>query len=243
MSDDTALNDAPLTHVGIIMDGNGRWARSRGLRRIEGHKAAEKSIHDAVEYCGEVGVRFLTLYAFSTENWKRPRTEVGFIMTLLKRFIKRNIDSLHANRVRVMATGRLQDLPQGPLDELRAAMDRTQANEGLTLILALSYGGRAELADAVCEIARKVAAGGLEPDGITEETISSSLYLPDIPDPDLIIRTSGEKRLSNFLLWESAYSELYFTEVLWPDFRKEHLREAFDDFRRRKRRFGDIESN
>ncbi len=235
------MTEAPLTHLGIIMDGNGRWARSRGLRRIEGHKAAEKSIHDAVEYCGEAGVKYLTLYAFSTENWKRPKTEVSFIMTLLKRFIKRNIESLHSNRVKVMATGRLDDLPQGPLKELRAAMKRTESNDGLSLILALSYGGRAELADAVARIARSVDQGDLQPDEIDEGIIASNLYLPGVPDPDMIIRTSGERRLSNFLLWESAYSELYFTEVLWPDFRKEHLQEAFEDFRRRKRRFGDID--
>jgi undecaprenyl diphosphate synthase len=235
------LTEVPLTHLGIIMDGNGRWARSRGLRRIEGHKAAEKSIHDAVEYCGETGVKYLTLYAFSTENWKRPKTEVSFIMTLLKRFIKRNIDSLHSNRVKVMATGRLDDLPQGPLKELRAAMKRTESNDGLSLILALSYGGRAELADAVVKIARSVDQGDMQPDEIDEGIIASNLYLPGVPDPDMIIRTSGERRLSNFLLWESAYSELYFTDVLWPDFRKEHLQEAFEDFRRRKRRFGNIE--
>ncbi|MBN2586824.1 MAG: isoprenyl transferase [Candidatus Fermentibacteraceae bacterium] len=235
------MTEAPLTHLGIIMDGNGRWARSRGLRRIEGHRAAERSIHDAVEYCGEAGVKYLTLYAFSTENWKRPKTEVSFIMALLRSFIKRNIDSLHSNRVKVMATGRLDDLPQGPLKELRAAMKRTENNDGLSLILALSYGGRAELADAVVKIARRVVQGDMQPDDIDEGTIASDLYLPDVPDPEMIIRTSGERRLSNFLLWESAYSELYFTEVLWPDFRKEHLQEAFEDFRRRKRRFGNVD--
>ncbi len=235
------MSKAPVVHLGIIMDGNGRWARSRGLRRIEGHKAAEKSIHDSVEYCGEAGVKYLTLYAFSTENWKRPRAEVSFIMTLLKRFIRRNIDSLDESRVRVRATGRLADLPQGPRDELQGAMERTAANDGLNLILALSYGGRAEIVDAVRSIALRVERGEIDPVGIDMETISSSLYLPDVPDPDMIIRTSGEKRLSNFLLWESAYSELYFTDVLWPDFRREHLREAFREFSRRKRRFGAVD--
>lgn len=235
------MSKAPVVHLGIIMDGNGRWARSRGLRRIEGHKAAEKSIHDSVEYCGEEGVEYLTLYAFSTENWKRPRAEVSFIMNLLKRFIRRNIDSLDESRVRVRATGRLADLPRGPRDELEGAMERTASNDGLNLILALSYGGRAEIVDAVRKIALGVKRGEIDPYGIEMETIGSSLYLPDVPDPDMIIRTSGEKRLSNFLLWESAYSELYFTDVLWPDFRREHLREAFREFSRRKRRFGDVD--
>ncbi len=231
------------THVGIIMDGNGRGARSHGLKRIEGHKAAEKAIHDSVEYCGSMGVEYLTLYAFSTENWKRPKAEVIFIMTLLKSFIKRNIDNLDRNRVRIKATGRLDDLPQGPLNELLSAMKRTGSNEGLNLILALSYGGRAEITDAMRKIAGKIEAGRMQISDITEESISSSMYLPDVPDPDIIIRTSGEQRLSNFLLWESAYSELYFSDVLWPDFRRKHLEEAFEDYRKRRRRFGDLDSD
>ena len=236
-------SDNHLTHVGIIMDGNGRWARSHGLKRIEGHKAAERSIHDAVEYCGSMGVEYLTLYAFSTENWKRPKAEVIFIMTLLKNFIKRNIDNLDRNRVRIRATGRLDDLPAGPLNELRNAMKRTGSNEGLNLILALSYGGRAEITDATRKIAMDIEAGRMQTSDITEDTITSFMYLPDVPDPDIIIRTSGEQRLSNFLLWESAYSELYFTDVLWPDFRKVHLEEAFEDYRSRRRRFGDLDSD
>ncbi len=225
------------------MDGNGRWARSHGLKRIDGHKAAEKAIHDAVQYCGETGVEYLTLYAFSTENWKRPKAEVLFIMTLLKSFIKRNIDNLDRNRVRIRATGRLDDLPRGPLKELRSAMIRTGSNEGLNLILALSYGGRAEITDAMRKIAQDIKAGRMQASDITEDTIASCMYLPDVPDPDIIIRTSGEQRLSNFLLWESAYSELYFTDVLWPDFRRVHLEEAFEDYRSRRRRFGDLGSD
>lgn len=232
-----------LIHVGIIMDGNGRWARSHGLKRIEGHRAAEKAIHDAVEYCGETGVEYLTLYAFSTENWKRPKAEVVFIMTLLKSFIKRNIDNLDRNQVRIRATGRLDDLPSGPLSELRNAMIRTGSNEGLNLILALSYGGRAEITDAMRKIAVDIKAGLMQTSDINEKAISSCMYLPDVPDPDIIIRTSGEQRLSNFLLWESAYSEFYFTDVLWPDFRRKHLEEAFEDYRMRRRRFGDIDSD
>lgn len=235
--------DNNLTHVAIIMDGNGRWARSHGLKRVDGHKAAEKAIHDAVEYCGETGVEYLTLYAFSTENWKRPKAEVLFIMTLLKSFIKRNIESLDRNRVRIRATGRLDDLPRGPLKELRNAMERTASNEGLNLILALSYGGRAEITDAMRKIALDIEAGRMQTSDITETAIASCMYLPDVPDPDIIIRTSGEQRLSNFLLWESAYSELYFTDVLWPDFRRVHLEEAFEDYRSRRRRFGDLDSD
>ena len=235
--------DNCLTHVAIIMDGNGRWARSHGLKRIDGHKAAEKAIHDAVQYCGSMGVEYLTLYAFSTENWKRPKAEVLFIMTLLKSFIKRNIDDLDRNRVRIRATGRLDDLPRGPLKELRNAMIRTASNEGLNLILALSYGGRAEITDAMRKIALDIKAGRMQTSDITEDTITSCMYLPDVPDPDIIIRTSGEQRLSNFLLWESAYSELYFTDVLWPDFRRVDLEEAFEDYRSRRRRFGDLDSD
>ncbi len=223
------------------MDGNGRWARSRGLRRIEGHRAAERSIHDAVEYCGEQGVQYLTLYAFSTENWSRPRAEVSFIMALLGSFIRRNIDSLNENQVRIKAIGRLDDLPRGPRKELDRAIIRTAGNEGLTLVLALSYGGRAEIVDAVRNLTADVVSGSLAPEDIDAEGIASRLYLPGIPDPDLIIRTSGEQRLSNFLLWESAYSEYYFTDVLWPDFRREHLEAAFSDYFTRKRRFGDVE--
>jgi len=220
------------------MDGNGRWARSRGLRRIEGHRAAETAIHEAVETCGSHGVGWLTLYAFSTENWKRPEAEVRFIMSLLASFIRRNIDSLDESRVKVRATGRLQDLPAGPRRELDRAMARTAGNDGLQLVLALSYGGRAEIVDAVRRLAPEIAAGRLAPGDVTEERIAANLYNPDIPDPDLIIRTSGEQRLSNFLLWQSAYCEYYFTDVLWPDFRRGHLEEAFRVFESRSRRFG-----
>jgi undecaprenyl diphosphate synthase len=225
------------------MDGNGRWARSRGLKRIEGHKAAELSIHEAVEACGERGVGWLTLYAFSTENWQRPAPEVSFIMRLLGRFIKRNIDSLDASRVRVRATGRLDDLPSGPRRELDKAMERTAGNDGLQLVLALSYGGRAEIVDAVRKMVPDLASGRLAAGDVTEELLASNLYNPDIPDPDLIIRTSGEQRLSNFLLWQSAYSEYYFTDVLWPDFRREHLDEAFRVYDSRKRRFGALSAD
>ncbi len=232
-----------LTHVGIIMDGNGRWARSRGLPRIDGHKAAEESIHEAVEYCGEIGIKYLTLFAFSTENWKRPKAEVSFIMFLLSRFIKRNIENLDRKDVKIRAAGRLDDLPSKPRADLDAAIARTESNQGLNLILALSYGGRAEIVDAVKRLTADIETGSKSAMDITEESITSYMYLPDVPDPDLIIRTSGEKRLSNFLLWESVYSELYFADTLWPDFRRKHLQEAFADYGARRRRFGDIGGN
>lgn len=236
-------DNSPLIHVGIIMDGNGRWARSRGLPRIDGHKAAEKSIHEAVEYCGEIGIKYLTLFAFSTENWKRPKAEVSFIMFLLSRFIKKNIDDLDNKNIKIRATGRLDDLPSKPRADLDAAIARTESNKGLNLILALSYGGRAEIVDAVKRLTADIETGSKSVMDISEDSISSKMYLPDVPDPDLIIRTSGERRFSNFLLWESAYSELYFTETLWPDFRRKHLQEALEDYGSRRRRFGDIGGN
>ncbi|MEA3266551.1 MAG: isoprenyl transferase [Candidatus Fermentibacteria bacterium] len=232
---------ADLRHIAIIMDGNGRWARKRGLTRIKGHSAAESSIHDAVEVCGELGVKYLTLYAFSTENWTRPKAEVSFIMKLLSRFIKGNIDDLDNKNVKLRTTGRLSDLPEGPRQDLERAMERTSGNSGLNLILALSYGGRAELRDAFVQIAHGISTGDLNPSEITEELISAHMYNSDVPDPDVVIRTSGEQRLSNFLLWESAYSEFVFTPVLWPDFHAEQLHDALNQYRSRKRRFGGLE--
>jgi len=227
-------------HIGIIMDGNGRWARKRGLKRIDGHRAAEESIHEVVELCGEAGVRYLTLFAFSTENWARPRAEVSFIMLLLRRFLSRNLEDLHQNNVRLRATGNLERLPHASLRDLRNGISRTEGNTGLNLILALNYGGRKEILDAVREISEGVASGELNPEELDESTISDRLYLPDVPDPDLIIRTSGEQRLSNFLIWEAAYSELWFSPVLWPDFRREHLQEALDAYASRDRRYGGL---
>lgn len=222
------------------MDGNGRWARKRGLPRIKGHNAAESSIHDSVEVCGELGIKYLTLFAFSTENWSRPRAEVAFIMKLLSRFIRGNIDELHEKNVKIRTSGRLNDLPDGPRKDLLDAVERTSANTGLTLVLALSYGGRAEIRDAVVSLARRVKSGEIDPGEITEETIAASLYNPDIPDPELVIRTSGEQRLSNFLMWESAYSEFFFTPVLWPDFDKDEFQRAIAEYRSRGRRFGGL---
>jgi undecaprenyl diphosphate synthase len=227
-------------HIAVTMDGNGRWARSRGLGRTEGHKAAETSIREAVEWCGEKGVRFLTLFAFSTENWTRPRAEVAVIMSLLSSFIRRNLPELQRQRVRVRAAGRIEALPRRALADLRRAMEETAGNDGLTLVLALNYGGRSEILDAVRSIAADAASGRVAPESIDESLFASRLYLPDVPDPDLMIRTSGEQRISNFLLWQSAYSELWFPEVLWPDFRKKHLDEALAVFESRSRRFGGL---
>ncbi len=232
---------ADLRHIAIIMDGNGRWARKRGLTRIKGHSAAERSIHDAVEVCGEMGVEYLTLYAFSTENWTRPKAEVSFIMKLLSRFIKGNIEDMDNKNVKLRTTGRLNDLPEGPRWDLERAVERTSGNTGLNLILALSYGGRAELRDAFVQIAHGISTGDMDPSEITEELISANMYNSDVPDPDVVIRTSGEQRLSNFLLWESAYSEFVFTPVLWPDFHAEQLHNALDEYRSRKRRFGGLQ--
>lgn len=240
-----SLRSDPISvprHIAVIMDGNGRWARQKGLPRIKGHDAAEGAIHSSVEVCGELGVEFLTLYAFSTENWSRPRAEVSFIMQLLSRFIRNNIDELDRKNVRLRTSGRIKDLPRGPRKELQIAVERTSANKGLTLVLALSYGGRAEIRDAVASIAEMVEQGGISSGMITEETIGSFMYNPDIPDPELIIRTSGEQRLSNFLMWESAYSEFVFSSVLWPDFNGDELRRAIEEYSSRKRRFGGVES-
>lgn len=227
-------------HIAITMDGNGRWARSRGLGRTEGHKAAETSIREAVEWCGEKGVGFLTLFAFSTENWSRPRAEVAVIMGLLSAFIRRNLPELQRQRVRIRAAGRIEALPRRALADLRRAIEETAGNDGLTLVLALNYGGRSEILDAVRSIAADAAAGRIAPEAVDEPLFASRLYLPDVPDPDLMIRTSGEQRISNFLLWQSAYSELWFPEVLWPDFRKRHLDEALAVFESRSRRFGGL---
>lgn len=228
-------------HVAIIMDGNGRWATRRGLPRIEGHQAGAESVRAIVRACREAGVQYLTLYAFSVENWVRPRSEIRGLMALLKRFLTRQEHELHENKVRLRVIGRLGDLPVDIQRELRRVMRATEHYKAGQLILALSYGGRAELTDAVRHIARRVRAGELKPEDIREKTISDHLYAPDVPDPDLMIRTSGELRISNFLLWQLSYTELYFTDVLWPDFREPQFRQALAEYAKRRRRFGDIE--
>lgn len=225
-------------HVAIIMDGNGRWARQRGKPRIFGHRAGAESLRAVLRACRDHGVKYLTVYAFSTENWVRPPDEVSGLMTLLRTFLKKDEHELHENQVRLQVTGRIADLPKAVRAELTRVMDATRHYDKGHLILALSYGGRTEIADAVRAIARNVQAGALEPDQIDEKLIARHLYLPEVPDPDLMIRTSGELRLSNFLLWEISYTEFYFTDTLWPDFREPHFAEALADYSRRCRRFG-----
>lgn len=227
-------------HIAIIMDGNGRWAKKRGLPRIAGHRAGTKAVREAVKGCGGLGVNYLTLYTFSTENWNRPKTEVKALMRLLRGTLKRERDELDRNNVRLSAIGRIDDLPGAVRDELARSIDHLSGNSGLNLVLALSYSGRNEIVDAVRSIARDAAEGKLRPSRIDESTVRAYLYESGIPDPDLLIRTSGELRISNFLLWQVAYSELYITDALWPDFRRRHLYEAVSEYQKRERRFGKV---
>jgi undecaprenyl diphosphate synthase len=226
-------------HVAAVMDGNGRWATKRGLKRTEGHAAGEHALFDTVEGALELGVRWLTVYAFSTENWRRPVDEVRFLMGFNREILRRRRDELHADGVRVRFMGRRDwRVPRRLVAEQDEAMALTRRNRRLTLTFAFNYGGRAEIVDAV----RAIAASGVEPAKIDERLIGRHLYWPDMPEPDLVIRTSGEYRISNFLLWELAYSELVFTDVLWPDFRRHHLAEAIAEYQRRDRRFGGVEA-
>ena len=227
-------------HVAIIMDGNGRWARKRGFPRIAGHKQAIKSVRDIVEVCGQLEIDVLTLYTFSLENWQRPKNEVSALMNLLVKTIKNEVEELAQNNVKLITIGHPEDLPLQTRKSMEFGIKRTEKSEGLTLNLALSYGGRLEIVDAVKKIAEKVKAGELEPDQIDENLFSNHLYTKDLPNPDLMIRTSGESRISNFLLWQLAYTEMYITDVLWPDFRRNHLYEAIHSFQKRERRFGKV---
>ena len=221
-------------HIAVIMDGNGRWAKGRRLPRLFGHRAGIASVREIVEVCGEVGVKVLTLYAFSAENWARPSSEVHALMRLLQEYIVRELPDLQKNHIRLRAIGRLQALPEAAQKRLSEATAATAHNKGLTLVLALNYGGRQEIVDA-CN--RAMHEGHKK---IDEKILARNLYAPDCPEPDLLIRTSGEMRLSNFLLWESAYTELYVTKTLWPDFRRRHLYEAIAEFQKRERRFGGL---
>jgi undecaprenyl diphosphate synthase len=227
-------------HVAIIMDGNGRWAQQRKLSRIEGHRAGAESVRAIVRACGELGIKYLTLYAFSSENWKRPKLEVSALMHLLEFYLKQEIPELDKNNVRLAAIGRLHELPASAQKQLQKAITALSKNTGLTLILSLSYGGRAEIVDAVRSIVREMKAGQIDVADIDEKLISGHLYTSGIPDPDLLIRTSGEMRVSNFLLWQISYAEIYVTETLWPDFRKPQLVEAIQDYGKRHRRFGRV---
>jgi undecaprenyl diphosphate synthase len=228
-------------HVAVIMDGNGRWARQRGLPRIEGHRAGAASVRAVVRAAAKAGVQYLTLYAFSIENWRRPKHEVSGLMRLLVRYLRSEIDELNRNNVRLETIGRLEDLPKSAQRELGEARRRLAKNTGLTLIVALSYGGRTELVDAMRRIAREVQTGRLRPEQIDEAVISGALYTAGFPDPDLLIRTSGEMRLSNFLLWQTSYTEIWITPTLWPDFREPDFLQALEEYRKRERRFGGIE--
>jgi undecaprenyl diphosphate synthase len=232
-------NNLP-NHIAIIMDGNGRWAKERGLPRNRGHREGVNSVREITRECAKLGIRQLTLYAFSVENWKRPKSEVGFLMRMLRRFLIAERKEIMDNNIRLAAIGRLHELPKEVQEELRKSREMSKGNTGMTLCLALNYSGRAEIADAVAKIARDASAGALKPKDVTEELISGSLYTAGMPDPDLLIRTSGEMRVSNFLLWQISYTEIYVTPLCWPDFRKPQLMEAIAEYARRERRFGGI---
>lgn len=228
-------------HVAIVMDGNGRWAQRRGLKRTEGHAAGEEALFDAVEGALEMGLRWMTVYAFSTENWRRPLDEVRFLMRFNESLLLRRRDDLNERGVRVRFIGRRTGrVPKRVVKHIEDTEALTANNRRMTLTFAFNYGGRAELADAVRAIAREVDAGRLRPDKIDEKTIGRHLYAPDMPDPDLVVRTSGEFRVSNYLLWETAYSEFVFTDVLWPDFRRDNLWDAVREYQQRERRFGTV---
>ncbi len=225
-------------HIAIIMDGNGRWAKERGSHRIFGHQNGVTAVKEAVEGAGELGVRYLTLYAFSKENWCRPQEEINALMDLMVSTINSETETLIKNNVRLLVIGDIKSLPESIVKKLNKVIERTSLNDGLTLIVALSYGARWEIANAAGQIAEDVVAGRIEKEAIDETLFSKYLLTSGIPDPELLIRTSGEFRISNFLLWQIAYTEMYFSATLWPDFRKEHLYEAIIDFQSRERRFG-----
>jgi undecaprenyl diphosphate synthase len=240
---DPSVGQAPMLqltaipqHIAIIMDGNGRWAEQRGFPRLLGHRAGSKNVRSIITAAIARGIGFLTLYVFSTENWSRPITEVKGLMTLLSEVIAREVEGLHLQGVQLRHLGRLENLPTLLKERIRQAVDLTQANSAITVTIALNYGGRADIVDAM----RTIAALGIPPEQIDEECLAAFLGTRGLPDPDLLIRTGGEQRLSNFLIWQAAYSELWTTPVLWPDFTVEHLDEALHDYARRKRRFGSV---
>ena len=227
-------------HVAVIMDGNGRWARQRHLPRVDGHREGAESVRAVVRAAGEVGIKYLTLYAFSVENWSRPKEEVDTLMKYLARFLKNEISELQRYNVRLEAIGQIYRLPEFVQEQLARTKAALARNTGLTLVLALSYGGRTEIVEAVRAIATKAQQGELDPAEINEQTIAQHLYTRHVPDPDLLIRTSGEMRVSNFLLWQISYAELVVTPTLWPDFRKAQFFEALEEYARRHRRFGAV---
>lgn len=228
-------------HIAAIMDGNGRWAKARGEARVNGHKVGAESVRAVVEGCVELGVEYLTLYAFSSENWKRPKTEIKALMALLERFLKKELPTMLEQNVRLHAIGQLDRLPDKTRKILESTIEQTRDNTALNLVLAISYGAREELVDAARSIAEKARAGTLNPSAIDCETLADHLYTREMPDPDLLIRTSGEVRLSNFLLWQLSYTEIVITQKFWPDFRRAELFEAIEEFGRRQRRYGGID--
>ncbi|MBR2426751.1 MAG: isoprenyl transferase [Lentisphaeria bacterium] len=227
-----------LKHIAIIMDGNGRWAKERDLPRSEGHSAGARRVIDIMESMRKHGISYVTLYAFSTENWKRSQEEVSFLMDLLAQFLDENQQKLKENKIRLLVTGRMEELPEFCVERLNKVIQSTSEDYQYTLILALNYGGRQEITDAVRKIGNKIKAGEIDPDSISEQTVADHLYLPGIPDPDLMIRTSGEERISNFLLWQLSYAEFYFTDIYWPDFDDAELDKAINTYYKRNRRFG-----
>ncbi len=229
-------------HVAIIMDGNGRWAQAQGKDRTYGHRRGGERIRPLVTECAKLGLDALTLYSFSTENWTRAQEEIDFLMSLYVEYLIAERDELHGNNIRFVQIGRREGLPQQVLNELDQTVELTKDNTGLTLALALNYGSRMEITDAVRDIARKVKDGSLDPEKIEEETIASHLYTAGLPDPDLLIRTAGEMRLSNYLLWQISYAELYVTDICWPEFDLPQLHKAFEAFAQRKRKFGGVPS-
>lgn len=225
-------------HIAIIMDGNGRWAQKKGAMRIFGHRNALAAVRDSIEICAEIGVKYLTLYAFSTENWSRPQDEINALMEILINSITDEVPTMMKNNIQLSSIGDINSLPPSAQAKLKEAKELTGKNTGLTVFLALSYSGRWEIENALKEIVKKVVEGQLNIEAIDQQVIADHLNTKGVPDPELLIRTSGELRISNFLLWQLAYTELYFTELLWPDFRREHLLEAVLDYQRRERRFG-----
>lgn len=230
----------PPKHIAVIMDGNGRWAKKKGAKRIFGHRNAIESVRETTEACAELGIKYLTLYAFSTENWNRPKIEVMGLMELLVSTIKKETSTLTKNNVRLTSIGDKSALPKNCQRELEESIELTKDNDGLNLILALSYSGRWEIVKAVKDLLKDVKNGAIGLEDINNDLFSDYLCTKNIPDPELLIRTSGEMRISNFLLWQIAYTELYITEILWPDFRKEHLYEAIVAYQKRERRFGKV---
>lgn len=228
------------SHIAIIMDGNGRWAKRRGFTRFRGHEQGAESVRIVTRECAKKHLKQLTLYAFSYENWKRPRREINLLMKLLKDFLIKEREEIRENNIRLTAIGRIDGLPDDVRRELAISMEESKNNTGMVLCLALNYGGRAEIVDAAKEIAKDVKDGKMDLDEITEETFKKYLYMRDMPEPDLLIRTGGDMRISNFLLWEISYAEIWVTPVCWPDFKKVHLEEAIGDYVKRERRFGGL---